>query len=150
MTLTRRDLAAAGALALGAASLIRPALADNADEKAVTDGIEAMRKAIIGQDKATLEKYAADQVSYGHSSGVVQTKTEMVNAYMARKATIKSLDYPELKVAVVGNAAVARHIYLSESELDGKPTTTKIGMVQVWQKQDGNWKLLVRQGYKLA
>ena len=33
--------------------------------------------------------------------------------------------------------------------MDGKPTTTKIGVLQVWQKQDGNWKLLARQGYKL-
>ena len=34
--------------------------------------------------------------------------------------------------------------------MDGKPTSTKIGALQVWQKQDGNWKLLARQGYKLA
>ena len=32
----------------------------------------------------------------------------------------------------------------------GKVTDTKIGVVQVWQKQGGQWKLLARQGYKLA
>ena len=57
--------------------------------------------------------------------------------------------FPELKVSVVGNAAVVRHIFLSESELDGKATTTRIGAVQVWQKQDGAWKLLARQGFRL-
>ena len=46
-------------------------------------------------------------------------------------------------------AAVARHLYVSESELEGKPTSTKIGALQVWQKQDGGWKLLARQGFKL-
>ena len=51
--------------------------------------------------------------------------------------------------AVVGNAAVARHIYLAESEQDGKATTTRIGVLQVWQKQDGAWKLLARQGFTL-
>jgi ketosteroid isomerase-like protein len=50
---------------------------------------------------------------------------------------------------VVGNNAVARHLYVSESEMDGKPNSVKIGVLQVWQKQDGNWKLLARQGYKL-
>ena len=68
---------------------------------------------------------------------------------MTRKQTVKSLTFPELKVSVVGNAAIARHIYLSDSELDGKGTTTRIGALQVWQKQDGGWKLLARQGFRL-
>jgi ketosteroid isomerase-like protein len=58
------------------------------------------------------------------------------------------LAFPELKVTVVGNAAIARHIYLAESELDGKTTNTRIGALQVRQKQDGGWKL-ARQGFRL-
>jgi hypothetical protein len=34
-------------------------------------------------------------------------------------------------------------------QLDGKATTTRIGALQVWQKQDGAWKLLARQGFVL-
>ena len=73
---------------------------------------------------------------------------------LTRKAVVKSLAFPELKVAVVGNAAIALHIYLAESELaeselDGKATTTRIGALQVWQKQHGAWKLLARQGFRL-
>jgi ketosteroid isomerase-like protein len=150
MKLTRRNLAAAGALALGASTLIRPALAAATDEAAVTQAVEALRKATLTQDKAQLETLAADQVSYGHSSGVVQNKAELIDGVMTRKGTVKSIDFPELKVSVVGNAAIARHLWISEGETDGKPITTKIGVVQVWQKQDGGWKLLARQGYKLT
>jgi ketosteroid isomerase-like protein len=150
MNLTRRDLAAAGALALGASTLIRPALAAPAGEAAVTQATEALRKAILGQDKAKLEALVADQVSYGHSSAVIQDKPTFVNGVMTRKATIKSLDFPELKVAIAGDAAIARHLWLSESVTDGKPTTTKIGVLAVWQKQAADWKLLARQAYKLA
>jgi hypothetical protein len=39
---------------------------------------------------------------------------------------------------------------LSDSETDGKSTNTRIGALQIWQKQDGSWKLLARQGFKLA
>jgi hypothetical protein len=49
---------------------------------------------------------------------------------------------------VVGNAAVVRHIHLSESELEGKQTTIRVGALQVWQKQDGGWKFLARQGFR--
>jgi len=42
-----------------------------------------------------------------------------------------------------------RHLWVSESELDGKVTNTKIGVLQVWQKQDGGWKLLARASWRL-
>jgi ketosteroid isomerase-like protein len=150
MELTRRHLAAAGALALGAAALIRNANAEGADEAAVQQQVEALRKAIFDADKAKLQALAADQISYGHSDGRVQNKAEFVDGVVNRKPTVKTLTFPELKITVTGNVAVARHLYVSESELDGKITNTRIGALQVWQKQDGGWKLLARQGFKIA
>ena len=152
MHVTRRNLAVAGALALGTSSLLRhtAALAESGDEAAVKQQVEALRKAVLDADKARLEQLTADQASYGHSDGRVETKDTFINGVMTRKAVVKSIDFPDLTVAVVGNAAIARHIYTSESETDGKPTSTRIGALQIWQKQDGNWKLLARQGYKLA
>ena len=152
MHVTRRNLAIAGAVALGTASLLRGAavLADASDEAAVKDSVEALRKALLVADKAQLEQLAAAQLSYGHSSGKVQNKAEFVDGVVTRKAVVKSLDFPELTVAVAGDAAIARHLYVSESETDGKPNNVRIGVLAVWQKQDGNWKLLARQAYKLS
>src|SRR5262249_30102868 len=92
---------------------------------------------------------SAAKISYGHSDGRVETKEQFINGVMTRKQTVKSLAFPDLKVSVVGEAAIARHIYLAESELDGKQTTTKIGALQVWQKQNGGGKWLARQGFRL-
>jgi len=50
---------------------------------------------------------------------------------MTRKAVVKSWTFPELKVGLAGNAAIARHIYTSESETDGKPNSVKIGVLAV-------------------
>ena len=152
MEITRRNLAADGALAIGAASLLQsaPTLADSADAAAVDKAVEAFRKAVLEQDKARLEQLAADQLSYGHSGGRVESKAQFIDGVMTRKAIVKSISFPELSVAVVGDAAVARHLYESESETDGKPSSVKIGALQVWQKQNGAWKLLARQGFKLA
>jgi len=151
MDVSRRDFTVAGALALGASSLALTGSADAQanDEAAVKESVEVLRKAILEADKSKLDQVASPQISYGHSDGRVETKEQFINGVMTRKQTVKSLDFPELKVAVVGNAAIARHIYLSQSELEGKPTTTRIGALQVWQKQDGAWKLLARQGFRL-
>ncbi|MGB9646463.1 MAG: nuclear transport factor 2 family protein [Stellaceae bacterium] len=152
MQITRRDLAVAGALTLGLPSLLfgTPAFAEAGDEAAVKQNVEALREALLKADKAQLERLTADQLSYGHSDGRVQNKAEFVNGVMTRKATVKSLTFPDLKIELAGDAAIARHLYESESEMDGKTTNTRIGTLEVWQKQGGNWKLLARQAYKLA
>ena len=151
MNVSRRELAVAGAVALTAPGLLLGGLASAqaADEAAVKENVEVLRKALLEADKAKLEQVASAQISYGHSDGRVETKEQFVNGVMTRKQRVKSLEFPELKVAVVGNAASARHIYLAESELEGKATTTRIGALQVWQKQDGAWKRLARQGFRL-
>ena len=151
MDVSRRDFTVAGAVALGTSGLLLSGFAgaEPADEAAVKEGVEILRKALLEADKTRLEQVASAQISYGHSDGRVETKEQFINGVMTRKQTVKSLAFPELKVAVVGTAAIARHIYLAESELEGKQTTTKIGALQVWQKQDGAWKLLARQGFRL-
>ena len=149
MNLTRRDLAAAGVFALGATALTVPAMATADDEEAVRQAVEALRKAILAQDKAQLERLTAEQLSYSHSDARLEDKTKFIDSIMTRKAVIKSIDFPDLTVAIVGNNAIVRHLWVSESELDGKVTNTKIGVLQVWQKQDSGWKLLARASFRL-
>jgi hypothetical protein len=150
MRITRRHLAVAGALALGGVGLLRSSsvVAESADEAAVAQAVEALRKAYFDKDKTQLEALCADQLSYGHSGGRVENKAEFINGVMARKAILKSLALSDHTIAIVGTDAIARHTWASESETDGKPTSTKIGVLQVWQKQGGNWKLLARQAFR--
>ena len=150
MDVSRRELMVACACTLGASGLLLSGSADAqaGDEAAVTAAVETLRKGVLEPDKVKLAQVTSDQLSYGHSDGRVETKDQFITAVMNRKQVVKSLAFPELKVSVVGNAAVARHIWLSESELDGKATTTRIGVLQVWQKQDGGWKLLARQAFR--
>jgi len=104
---------------------------------------------ILAQDRPKLETLTAEQLSYSHSSARVEDKAKFIDGVMTRKAVIKSIDFPELTVAIAGNNAIVRHLWVSESELDGKVTNTKIGVLQVWQKQDSGWKLLARAAYTL-
>ena len=150
MKIDRRRLALAGVAVVSAASALRsiPALA--ADDAAVAAAVEELRKASLAADKAKLTALADDQISYGHSDGRVQNKAELLEGFATRKATVKSIDFPELKITVTGDTAISRHLYVSDSELDGKVTNTKIGVIECWHKQGADWKLLGRQGYKLG
>lgn len=150
MTINRRHLAFAGAAALGSSALLQntPAFAD--DEAALKDAVEALRKAILSADKASLDALTAAELSYGHSSAVVQDKPTFIDGVVSRKATVKSLDFPELKIGINGSSGWTRHRYVSDSEQDGKATHIDIGVLGVWQKQGSEWKLFARQGYKLT
>ena len=149
MKLSRRHLAAAGALALSGATLIGSAYAQSADEATVKNAVEQLRMAWLKQDKAKIESLTAEQLSYSHSDARLEDKTKFIDGVMTRKAAFKSLEWPELTVQVVGNNAIVRHLWVSESELEGKVTNTKIGVIQVWQKQDAGWKLLARASWRL-
>jgi ketosteroid isomerase-like protein len=149
MDLSRRDLAAAAAvLALGVGAFAGPVLAAG-DEDAVKKAAEEFRTAWLKQDKAKLDALSLAQLSYSHSDARLEDKKQFIDAVMARKATVKSLEWPEMTVQVVGNTAIVRHLWVSESELEGKVTNTKIGVMQVWQKDGGGWKLLARASYRL-
>jgi Domain of unknown function (DUF4440) len=151
MNVSRRDVVVAGAFAFGASGLLLSGAtsAQGGDEAAVAQNVEILRKAQLEADRASLAQVTSDQVSYGHSDGRVETKEQFIAGVMNRKQVVKSLSFPDLKLSVVGDAAIVRHIFLAESELDGKTTTTRIGALQVWQKQGDTWKLLARQGFRL-
>ena len=52
--------------------------AQTKEEKAVAAAVETLRKAMVDGDRAALEKYAANGLSYGHSGGKVEDKASFV------------------------------------------------------------------------
>jgi len=151
MQLTRRHVALAGAAAVATASLLlgSAAVAQSGDEAAVNAAIEALRKAMMDADKTQLEELVADQLSYGHSGGVIETKVQFIDVIVSKKTVYKAITISEPNTTVVGSNAIARHIFAAETESGGKAGSARVGILQVWHKQDGRWKLLARQAFRL-
>lgn len=147
--LSRRMLGAAALGAAAALAAVAPASAQSPDDAALTAAIETLRQGLFAADKAKLDTVTAANMSYGHSAGRIENKAEFIAAVLARKAVVKSLAFTEPKQAITGTTAIARHFYESESEEGGKTTKIKIGVLQVWQKVDGAWKLYARQAHIL-
>ena len=112
MKLSRRHLAAAGALALSAPTLIRSAHAQSADEATVKKAVEELRTAWIKQDKAKIELLTAEQLSYSHSDARLQNRGELIGFGGGGGL----LEWPDMTVqVVVGNNAVVGHLWVSKS-----------------------------------
>jgi ketosteroid isomerase-like protein len=148
MTISRRQVHALAFLAMGAAAA--PALAETNDAAAVAEAVAALRNAMLQPDKAKLESLVSDQLSYGHSAGKLETKSEFVDVVASKKTVYKSIELSNQTVAIAGNNAIVRHAWESESGTgDGKWNVSKIGVLQVWQKEASGWKLLARQAFKV-
>ena len=125
------------------------AKAQSKDETAVASAVESLRKAMIDPDKATLDKLTCDELSYGHSSGKVQDKAAFIDALTSGASDFVSIDLAEQTIKVVGNTAIVRHTLSANTNDGGKPGTVKLGILTIWQKQHGEWKLLARQAVKI-
>jgi uncharacterized protein DUF4440 len=151
MALTRRLVAFGGALALGTASFLRSARvsAQSGDEAAVLQAVAALNQAMLDADRSRLEDLLADQLSYGHSGGTIQTKAQFVDSIVNKETIYKSIALAEPLTVIAGNNAIVRHVAAVEYENAGKAGTAKIGVLQVWVRQDARWRLLARQAFKL-
>lgn len=123
--------------------------AQTKDEKDVATAVEFMRKAMIDGDRARLTALAAADLSYGHSSGKIQDKKEFVDAIVSGASDFVTIDLTRQTIKVSGNTAIVRHILSAKTNDGGKPGSTVLGIMLVFQKQKGEWKLLARQAYKV-
>ena len=65
------------------------------DEIAVSQAVESLRKAMIDADGGRLLELIADELSYGHSSGLVETKSWFIEVIANRKTNYKSITLVE-------------------------------------------------------
>ena len=110
------------------------AQAQTKDEQAVAAAVETLRKAMIDGDKATLENITLDELTYGHSSGKLETKAEYVEALASGKSNFESMDLTAQTITVVGNTALVRHDLKAHVVDNGKPADVHLGVLLVWQK----------------
>jgi ketosteroid isomerase-like protein len=148
MRMNRRMLACASVILLGAGLLAPAASAQSQpDASGVEQSVEEFRKLMINPDQQKLDAIFADQLTYGHSDGRVQTKQEIIDGLINHRSVFHSITLSNQTVMVSGDVAVIRHRFEADAVSNGKPTRPDIRVLQVWQKQVDRWRLLVRQAH---
>ncbi|AUD01980.1 nuclear transport factor 2 family protein [Spirosoma pollinicola] len=125
------------------------AQAQGKEQAAVESAVQQLRLLMIDPDKGKLESIAANELSYGHSTGKLEDKKEFIEALTSGSSDFKTIDLTEQTISIVDNTAMVRHKLMAETANDGKPGTAKLAVLLVWVKQKGSWKLLARQAVKI-
>ena len=105
---------------------------------------------MIDGNQIALEQLTASQLSYGHSSGLIEDKNAYITAIIDGTSGFTSIDLTEQTISISGDVALVRHKFTAGTDNKGQqPGTVKLTVLQVWQKQKGKWLLLARQAAKL-
>jgi len=119
------------------------------DHAAVSQAIDAFYEAVIGKNQAQLDALTSEHLSYGHSVGRIENKVQCIANTMGPRTVWKSIDRLEPSIQITGDIALARHVMAGVAVREGKTDDAKMGVLMVWQRHGGTWKLLARQSFKI-
>jgi ketosteroid isomerase-like protein len=119
--------------------------ADPQAEKEVMTAMQEWAKALMTRDRAALERLYHSDLSYGHSSGMVETKAQAVDHIVNSKADYAAVDIIEPKLKIQGNVALLNSRVNFKQVTDGKATDVKLFVLHVWVKGPQGWQMIGRQ-----
>lgn len=113
--------------------------------KAVT---ESLRLAMISGNREELTKLTTTDLSYGHSSGHIDTQSEFVEKLATHKSNFVSIDISNEQIIMYENTGIVRHHLSAVTNDNGQNGTVSLEVLLVWVKKSGSWQLAARQAVK--
>jgi ketosteroid isomerase-like protein len=118
--------------------------------KEVMAASDAWKLAMMKKDPAGLQRLMHEDIIYGHSSGMVQTKADVIKATTTGKTIIEAMDFSETNVRVYGNMALIRANVDMRNATDGKASVFHTNVLHVWLKGPDGWQMVSRQATQLS
>ncbi|HEY0677515.1 MAG TPA: nuclear transport factor 2 family protein [Chitinophagaceae bacterium] len=113
--------------------------------------VEALTKALFEtKDSMALMDIVSANVTYGHSAGNIEDKALMIRNAITNKSTYRNNAFEKVSIDVQGKTALVRHNFRALStDAAGKESPLELGIMQVWKKENGKWRLWARQAFRL-
>jgi len=121
------------------------------EKASVEEVVESLFQSMMEADKSAMTRLLADDLSYGHYSGIIQNKDEFIDDIISgRPIKLTNIRAEDQTIVISENVATVRHVFLSDGvDTVGESTPIRIGNCLVFHHKNGKWKLLVRQAYRL-
>jgi hypothetical protein len=93
-----------------------------------------------------LNELLHDQLGYGHTSGLVENKKELIKRIsLPGKPEYKFLQIKDKYIKCINDTAMIRQALKATVCNDSTETPVAIDILLVWIKKDENWQLIERQ-----
>jgi ketosteroid isomerase-like protein len=117
----------------------------------IEDAVADLHRAMLADDMEALNALLADEVVYVHSGGAAEDKQAYLDAVRDRYWEYKRLRPESQRIVTSGDLAMVLAVLDFEGGKRGeihKPL--RLFTTLVWMRQQGTWRLISRQGTKLA
>ncbi len=103
---------------------------------------EQRYRAMVEADLAALDRLCADELSYAHSSGVRDTKSEYLGKVRSGYYRYLTVEHPVERIEVLGDTAIVVGRMTSDLLVHGVPKTIDNLALAVWVRTAAGWRLL--------
>jgi hypothetical protein len=105
--------------------------------------------AMAQKDIAALKNMLCKGLVYTHSSGRQDTKESLINGMESGTTVYTSMVPSEVKTQDLGNAVVLTGVAAISVNSHGKPNSFRVRFTDVYENQNGTWRMITWQSTKL-
>lgn len=119
-------------------------------EKEVETAVQNLRTAMLAEDAPTLKALTSENLTYGHSAGLIENQEQFLAVFSGGKTDYQTWDITGQTIRFHGKKlAMVRHNVIAAIASNGTTNSLNLGLLMVWVKEKGDWKLLARQAFRL-
>jgi hypothetical protein len=107
--------------------------------------IQAMVKADTGE----LNQILADDLTYTHSSGQVDSKSQLMESLKSGARKYQAIEPDDVKVRVYGDTAIVTGKAKLKTVSKGQESSFQVRFTDVYAKRNGHWQMVAWQSTRL-
>ena len=119
------------------------------DSIGLNNAMQQLDKALLQKDETVLRSVLHKDLSYGHSNGWIQTKTDIMNDFTSGKLIYYKIENNSSAIITINKKyATVKTNTNAEGVVNGTAFKLTLHIMQFWIKTKKGWQLIARQSAK--
>jgi ketosteroid isomerase-like protein len=121
-------------------------------EDSVKEAEKEWAAAVVKKDYDVLNRVLADDLSYTHSDGRLDTKKDFVGALRSGKQTYAAAEHQSIDVRLISKdvAMVRAKLRMTAAVAGQTATPATFSILRLYRLKDGQWQMVAHQSARLA
>jgi hypothetical protein len=119
------------------------------DSIGLKNALQQLDKALLQKDETVLKSVLHNDVSYGHSNGWIQSKSDILNDFTSGKLTYNKIENNSSAIITISKKyATVKTNTNADGSVNGTAFKLTLHIMQFWIKTKRGWQLIARQSAK--
>lgn len=119
------------------------------DSVGLNDAMRHLDKALLQKDETILRSVLHKDLSYGHSNGWIQSKSDILNDFTSGKLVYNKIENNSSAIVNISKKyATVKTNTNAEGVVNGNAFKLTLHIMQFWLKTKKGWQLIARQSAK--